>query len=179
MAAFRFNRAKWIALAAVILITAAAVWFFYFRKDDAAIVRARLREAAALVEKQPENAIQSLSLAHTLSGFFTEDADIAFSGEADRTFTYSTSGRNAIEGAYAARRPMAVSLTIRMSEIGVTFHDAARETATVKCAALATGSVQDGADFGERLLVSAKMVRESDGKWRFRSLRAEPVETGD
>ena len=82
-------------------------------------------------------------------------------------------------GAIAEELAASAPGLIRLSEIGVTFDDDARETATVKCAALATGSVQNGGDFGERRLISAKMIRESDGKWRFRSLRAEPVDTGD
>ena len=175
MAGFHFNRTKWIALAAVILAAAAAVWFFYFRKDDAAIVRARLREAAVFVEKQPGNNLQSIGMARTLGGFFTEDAELSISGEPNGVFVYNVSGRSAIEGGYAARRPRVSSLTIALSEIGVTFQDPDRKSATVKCSALVTGSVQDGGDFSEGRPVSAKMVRGDDGKWRFRSLRAEPA----
>ena len=175
MAGFHFSRTKWIALAAVILITAAAVWFFYFRSDDAALVRERLREAAEFIGKQPGNNLQIAGMIRTLDDFFTEDAEVTFSGNPDRTFVHSISGRNTIESAYVVLRPMASSLTVTLSEVSISFQDLARKTATVRCLALVTGSIRDGRDFNEGRMVSAEMVRESDGIWRFRSLSAETV----
>ena len=70
------------------------------------------------------------------------------------------------------------SLSVSLDEIKVEFTDASRETASVNCSAMATGTTQNGDFFREGRLISAEMVRE-DGEWRFRSLRADPVVSFD
>jgi len=167
----------WAAAAAVILIAAAALVFFrfYFGSDEAA-VKARLREVFAFVEKQPGSNLQSIGMAHTLGGFFTEDAEISILGEPNGVFVFSASGRNAIEGTYAVVRPMVSSLTISPDEIEVSFPGDSRTAATVKGSLMANGSsTRDVGFFREGRLFAAELVREDDGEWRFRSFRAEPV----
>ena len=67
------------------------------------------------------------------------------------------------------------SLSVGLSEIEVEFTDDSHTAATVKCSAMATGTTQNADFFREGRLISAEMVREDDGEWRFRSLRADPV----
>ena len=40
---------------------------------------------------------------------------------------------------------------------------------------MATGTTRNADVFREGRLISAEMVLEDDGEWRFRSLRADPV----
>ena len=179
MPGFRFNRTKWIALTALILMTSAAVWFFYFRTDDATAVRARLRQAVAFAEKQPKGSginLQGAGVAHALGDFFTAETDIAISGQSrGQIYTMSAATRAQLVSSYFMMRPLLTSLSVSLAEIEVEFLDDAHDAAAVKCSAMATGSTQNGDFFREGRLISAELVRESDGEWRFRSLRAEPV----
>jgi len=179
MSGLRFNRTKWIALVALILITSAAVWFFYFRTDDATAVRSRLREAVAFAEKQPKGSgmnLQGAGMAHGLGDFFTAETDIEISGESrGQTYTLTAATRAQLISSYFMLRPLLTSLSVSLAEIEVTFHDDSRKAATVECSAMATGFTQNGDFFREGRLISAEMVCEDDGEWRFRSLRAEPV----
>lgn len=179
MAGIHFSKAKWIALVAVILLTAAAVWFFYFRTDDATAVRARLREAVEFAEKQPKGSgfnLQSAGAAHTLGEFFTMETDISISGESrGQTYTLSAATRAQVISAYFMMRPLITSLSVSLAEIEVAFTNDSHTAATVKCSAMATGTTQNADIFREARIISAEMVREDDGEWRFRSLRADPV----
>ena len=183
MTVFHLNRTKQIALAAVILITMAAVWFFYFRKDDASVVRERLREAVAFAEKQPKGSginLQGAGVAHALGDFFAMETDIVISGKSQgQTYTLSAATRAEVVSSYFLMRPLLTSLSVSLAEIEVTFHDDAHNAATVNCSAMATGSTQNGDFFREGRLIKAELVREDDGKWRFRSLRADPVVSFD
>ena len=179
MAGIRLNKAKWLALAAVILVTAAAVWFFYFRTDDATAVRARLREAVAFAEKQPKGSgfnLQGAGAAHALGDFFTTETDISISGESrGQTYTMSAATRAQLVSAYFMMRPLLTSLSISLAEIEVEFTDGSHSAANVKCSAMATGTTQNADFFREARQITAEMVREDDGEWRFRSLRADTV----
>jgi len=179
MAGLRFTPRKWFALAVVVLATVAAIWFFYFRTDDATAVRARLREAVAFAEKQPKGSgfnLQSAGAAHSLGDFFTEETDIEISGQSHgQTYTLSAATRAQVISAYFLMRPLLTSLSVSLAEIEVDFHDAAHDAATVKCSAMATGTTQNADVFREGRLITAEMIREDDGEWRFRSLRADPV----
>jgi len=179
MPGFHLNRMKWAALAALVLVTSAAVWFFYFRTDDATAVRARLREAVAFAEKQPKGSginLQGAGVAHALGDFFTAETDIEISGRSrGQTYTMSAATRAQLVSSYFLMRPLLTSLSVSLAEIEVTFHDDTHKNATVKCSAMATGSTQDGDFFREGRLIDAELVREDDGEWRFRSLRADPV----
>ena len=179
MTAFHLSRTKRIALVAVVLATAAAVWFYYFRTDDATAVRARLREAVAFAEKQPKGSginLQGAGAAHALGEFFATETDIEISGESrGQTYTLTAATRAQLISSYFMLRPLLTSLSVSLAEIDVTFHDDSRKAATVECSAMATGFTQNGDFFREGRLISAEMVCEDDGEWRFRSLRAEPV----
>ena len=179
MDGFRLSKTKWAALAAIVLSTVFAVWFFYFRTDDATAVRKRLREAVAFAEKQPKGSgfnLQGAGAAHTLGEFFTAETDIEISGESrGETYTLSAATRAQVVSSYFMLRPLITSLSISLAEIDVEFTGANHDAASVKCSALATGTTQNGDSFREGRLVSAEMILEDDGKWRFRSLRAEPV----
>lgn len=179
MAGIRLNKTKWLALAVVILVTAAAVWFFYFRTDDATAVRARLREAVAFAEKQPKGSgfnLQGAGAAHALGDFFTMETDISISGESrGQIYTMSAATRAQLISAYFMMRPLLTSLSVSLAEIEVEFSDDSHSVANVKCSAMATGTTQNADFFREGRLISAEMVREDDGEWRFRSLRADPV----
>lgn len=179
MAGFQLSRTKWVALAAVVLATAAAVWFFYLRTDDAAVVRARLREAVAFAEKQPKGTglnLQAAGAAHALGDFFTTETDIEISGKSQgQTYTLAAETRAQVVSSYFLLRPLITSLSVSLAEIEVTFLDDAHETASVKCSAMATGWTKNGDSFREGRLISAELIREDDGEWRFRSLRADPV----
>ena len=179
MAGLRFTPTKLIALAVVIAATVAAVWFFYFRTDDATAVRARLREAVAFAEKQPKGSgfnLQGAGAAHSLGDFFTEETDIEISGESrGQTYTLSAATRAQVISAYFLMRPLLTSLSVSLAEIEVDFHDDAHDAATVKCSAMATGTTKNADFFREGRIITAEMVREDDGEWRFRSLRADPV----
>lgn len=163
----------------MILITSAAVWFFYFRTDDATAVRARLREAVAFAEKQPKGTginLQGAGVAHALGDFFTAETDIEISGQSrGQTYTMSAATRAQLVSAYFMMRPLITSLSVSLAEIDVIFHDDSHKAATVNCSAMATGSTQNGDLFREGRIISAELIREDDGKWRFLSLRAEPV----
>ena len=179
MAGLHFTPTKWIALAVVIAATAVAVWFFYFRTDDTTAVRARLREAVEFAEKQPKGSgfnLQSAGAAHSLGDFFTEETDIEISGYSrGQTYTLSAATRAQVISSYFLMRPLLTSLSVSLAEIEVDFHDSAHDTATVKCSAMATGATKNADIFREGRLITAEMVRENDGEWRFRSLRADPV----
>jgi len=179
MSAIHFNRTKWIALAALILVTVAAVWFFYFRKDDATAVRARLREAVAFAEKQPKGSgfnLQGAGAAHSVGDFFTMETDIEISGRSQgQTYTMSAETRAQVISSYFMMRPLLTSLSVSLAEIDVSFHDADHNAATVTCSAMATGTTQNADFFREGRIITAEMVRENDGEWRFKSLRADPV----
>lgn len=179
MAGFHLNRTKFIALIAVILATAAAVWFFYFRTDDATAVRSRLREAVAFAEKQPKGSginLQGAGVARSLGDFFTTETDISISGESrGQTYTMSAATRAQLVSTYFMMRPLLTSLSVGMSEIEVEFTDDSHSEATVKCSVMATGTTQNADYFREARTITAEMVREDDGEWRFRSLRADPV----
>ena len=183
MSALRFSKSKWIAFAAVVLATAAAVWFFYFRTDDATAVRKRLREAVEFAEKQPKGSgfnLQGAGAAHTLGEFFTSETDIEISGESQgQTYTLAAETRAQVISSYFLLRPLLTSLSVSLAEIEVEFTDDRHETASVKCSAMATGTTQNGDFFREGRLISADMVLEDDGEWRFRSLRADPVVSFD
>lgn len=163
----------------MILITSAAVWFFYFRTDDATAVRARLREAVAFAEKQPKGTginLQGAGVAHALGDFFTAETDIEISGQSrGQTYTMSAATRAQLVSVYFMMRPLITSLSVSLAEIDVIFHDDSHKAATVNCSAMATGSTQNGDLFREGRIISAELIREDDGKWRFLSLRAEPV----
>ena len=178
MAGFHLSRTKWIELVAVVLATAAAVWFFYFRTDDATAVRKRLREAVEFAEKQPKGSgfnLQGAGVARTLGEFFAAETDVAISGESrGETYTLSAATRAQVVSSYFLLRPLITSLSVSLAEIEVEFPGADHDTASVKCSAMATGTTQNGDFFREGRLISAEMVLD-DGKWRFRSLRAEPV----
>ena len=182
MAGLHLSRQKWFALAAVIFATAAAVWFFYFRTDETAAVKKRLREAVEFAEKQPKGSginLQAAGAAHALGEFFATETDISISGESrGQTYTLSASTRAQVVSSYFMLRPLITSLSVSLDEIKVKFTDASRETASVNCSAMATGTTQNGDFFREGRLISAEMVRE-DGEWRFRSLRADPVVSFD
>ena len=179
MTAFHLSRTKRIALAAVVLAAAATVWFFYFRTDDATAVRARLREAVAFAEKQPKGSgfnLQGAGAAHSLGDFFTMETDISISGESrGQIYTMSAATRAQLISSYFMMRPLLTSLSVGLSEIEVEFTDDSHTAATVKCSAMATGTTQNADFFREARLITAEMVREDDGEWRFRSLRADPV----
>lgn len=179
MAGFHLNRTKLIALIAVILATAAAVWFFYFRTDDATAVRSRLREAVAFAEKQPKGSginLQGAGVARSLGDFFTTETDISISGESrGQTYTMSAATRAQLVSSYFMMRPLLTSLSVSLSEIEVEFTDDSHTSATVKCSAMATGTTQNADYFREARMITAEMVREDDGEWRFCSLRADPV----
>ena len=179
MAAFHLSRTKWIALVAVVFATAVAVWFFYFRTDDATAVRSRLREAVAFAEKQPKGSgfnLQGAGAAHSLGNFFTMETDISISGESrGQTYTMSAATRAQLISSYFMMRPLLTSLSVSLSEIEVEFTDDSHTVATVKCSAMATGTTQNADFFREARQITAEMVREDDGEWRFRSLRADPV----
>ena len=179
MTGLRFTPTKWIALAVVILATAVAVWFFYFRTDDTTAVRARLREAVEFAEKQPKGSgfnLQSAGAAHSLGDFFTEETDIEISGQSrGQTYTMSAATRAQLISSYFMMRPLLTSLSVILSEIEVEFTDDSHTVANVKCSAMATGTTQNADFFREARLITAEMVREDDGEWRFRSLRADPV----
>ena len=178
MPGFHLSKAKWIALAAVVLATAAAVWFFYLRTDDTTAVRKRLREAVSFAEKQPKGSginLQGAGMARALGEFFAAETDIEISGESrGQTYTLSAATRAQVVSSYFMLRPLLTSLSVSLAEIEVGFPDDSHGTATVKCSAMATGTTQNGDFFREGRLISAEMVRE-DGEWRFRSLRADPV----
>ena len=182
MAGLRFTRTKWIALAVVVAATAVAVWFFYFRTDDTTAVRARLREAVEFAEKQPKGSgfnLQGAGMAHALGEFFTAETDVSISGESrGQTYTLSAATRAQVISAYFLMRPLLTSLSVSLAEIEVDFLNDARDAATVKCSAMATGTTQNGDFFREGRLISAEMVHD-DGEWRFRSLRADPVVSFD
>ena len=177
--ALHFTKSKWIRLALFVLATADAVWFFYFRTDDTTAVRARLREAVEFAEKQPKGSgfnLQSAGAAHSLGDFFTEETDIEISGYSrGQTYTLSAATRAQVISSYFLMRPLLTSLSVSLAEIEVDFHDSAHDTATVKCSAMATGATKNADIFREGRLITAEMVRENDGEWRFRSLRADPV----
>ena len=179
MSGISFNRTKWIALIALVLLTSAAVWFFYFRTDDATAVRARLREAVAFAEKQPKGSgfnLQGAGVANALGDFFTMETDISISGESrGQTYTMSAATRAQLVSSYFLMRPLLTSLSVSLAEIEVEFTDESHTEATVKCSAMATGTTQNTDFFQEGRLITADLVREDDGEWRFRSLRAEPV----
>jgi len=179
MAGLHFTPTKWIALAVVVAATALAVWFFYFRTDDATAVRARLREAVAFAEKQPKGSgfnLQGAGAAHSLGDFFTEETDIEISGQSHgQTYTLSAATRAQVISSYFLMRPLLTSLSVSLAEIEVEFTDDSHDAATVKCSAMATGTTKDADIFREGRLITAEMVREDDGEWRFRSLRADPV----
>ena len=183
MSGFRLSKPKWIALAAVVLATAAAVWFFYFRTDDATAVRKRLREAVEFAERQPKGSgfnLQGAGAAHTLGEFFTSETDIEISGESQgQTYTLAAETRAQVISSYFMLRPLLTSLSVSLAEIEVEFPDDSHGTASVKCSAMATGTTQIGDFFREGRLISADMVLEDDGEWRFRSLRADPVVSFD
>ena len=178
MAGSHFGRQKWFALAAVVLATADAVWFFYFRTDDTTAVKKRLREAVAFAEKQPKGSgfnLQGAGAAHALGEFFAMETNISISGESrGQTYTLFASTRAQVISSYFMLRPLLTSLSVSLDEIGVEFTDDKHESASVKCSAMATGTMQNGDFFREGRLISAEMVYE-DGEWRFRSLRADPV----
>lgn len=179
MAGFHLSKTKWIALIAVILATAAAVWFYYFRTDDATAVRARFREAVAFAEKQPKGSgfnLQGAGAAHSLGDFFTMETDISISGESrGQTYTMSAATRAQLISSYFMMRPLLTSLSVSLSGIEVEFTDDSHTAATVKCSAMATGTTQNADFFREARTITAEMVREDDGEWRFRTLRADPV----
>ena len=183
MAGLHLSRQKWFALAAVVLATAAAVWFFYFRTDDTTAVKKRLREAVAFAEKQPKGSginLQAAGAAHALGEFFTMETDISISGESrGQTYTLSAATRAQVVSSYFMLRPLLTSLSVSLAEIEVEFPDDAHKAASVKCSAMATGTTQNGDFFREGRLISADMVLEDDGEWRFRSLRADPVVSFD
>ncbi len=178
MTGFRLSKQKWFSLVAVILATAGAVWFFYFRTDDTSAVKKRLREAVEFAEKQPKGSgfnLQGAGAAHALGEFFATETDISISGESrGQTYTLSADTRAQVVSSYFLLRPLLASLSVSLAEIDVEFTDAAHDTASVKCSAMASGMTQDGDPFREGRLISAEMVYE-DGEWRFRSLRAEPT----
>lgn len=179
MADFHLSRTKWIALIAVILATAVAVWVFYFRTDDATAVRKRLREAVAFAEKQPKGSginLQGAGVARSLGDFFTTETDISISGESrGQTYTMSAATRAQLVSSYFMMRPLLTSLSVSLSEIEVEFTDDSHSEAAVKCSVMATGTTQNADFFREARTITAEMVREDDGEWRFRSLRADPV----
>ena len=183
MAGLHLSRQKWFALAAVVLATAVAVWFYYFRTDDTTAVKKRLREAVEFAEKQPKGSgfnLQGAGAAHSLGEFFAMETDISISGESrGQTYTLSAETRAQVVSSYFILRPLITSLSVSLAEIEVTFHDDAHNAATVNCSAMATGSTQNGDFFREGRLIKAELVREDDGKWRFRSLRADPVVSFD
>ena len=183
MAGLHLSKAKWLALAAVVLATAAAVWVFYFRTDDTTAVRKRLREAVEFAEKQPKGSginLQAAGAAHALGEFFTMETDISISGESrGQTYTLSAATRAQVVSSYFMLRPLITSLSVSLAEIEVEFPDDAHESASVRCSAMATGTTQNGDVFREGRLISADMVLEDDGEWRFRSLRADPVVSFD
>ena len=182
MAGFHLSRQKWFALAAVILATAAAVWFFYFRTDDTTAVKKRLREAVEFAEKQPKGSglnLQAAGAAHALGEFFTAETDVSISGESrGQTYTLSAETRAQVVSSYFVLRPRITSLSVSLAEIEVEFLNDNHDAASVKCSAMATGTTQNGDFFREGRLISAEMVYD-DGKWRFRSLRADPVVSFD
>ena len=183
MAGFHLSKSKWIALVAVVLATAAAVWFFYFRTDDTTVVKKRLREIVEFAEKQPKGSgfnLQGAGAAHSLGDFFTMETDIEISGQSQgQTYTLAADTRAQVISSYFMLRPLITSLSVSLAEIEVEFTDAAHKAATVKCSAMATGSTQNGDFFREGRLISAELVNEDDGEWRFRSLRADPVVSFD
>ena len=177
--ALHFTRSKWLALAAVVIATAAAVWFFYFRTDDATAVRKRLRDAVAYAEKQPQGSgfnLRDAGAAHALGDFFAAETDVEISGESQgQVYTLFAATRAQVISAYFLMRPLLTSLSVSLAEIEVDFTDDSHDAATVKCSAMATGTTKDADIFREGRLITAEMVREDDGEWRFRSLRADPV----
>ena len=177
--ALLFTRSKWIALAAVIVATAAAVWFFYFRTDDATAVRKRLRDAVAYAEKQPQGSgfnLRDAGAAHALGDFFAAETDVEISGESQgQIYTLFAATRAQVISSYFLMRPLLTSLSVSLAEIEVEFTDDSHDAATVKCSAMATGTTKDADIFREGRIITAEMVREDDGEWRFRSLRADPV----
>ena len=177
--AVHFTKSKWIALAAVIIATVTAVWFFYFRTDDTTAVKKRLREAVEFAEKQPKGSgfnLQGAGAAHSLGEFFTVETDVMISGESrGQTYTLSAETRAQVISSYFMLRPLITSLSVSLAEIEVEFHDAEHKSAAVKCSAMATGTTRNADIVREGRMISAEMVLEDDGEWRFRSLRADPV----
>ena len=177
--ALHFTRSKWLALAAVVIATAAAVWFFYFRTDDATAVRKRLRDAVAYAEKQPQGSgfnLRDAGAAHALGDFFAAETDVEISGESQgQVYTLFAATRAQVISSYFLLRPLITHLSVSLAEIEVEFHVAEHKSAAVKCSAMATGTTRNADVFLEGRLISAEMVLEDDGEWRFRSLRADPV----
>ena len=120
--------------------------------------------------------LQGAGAAHSLGDFFTMETDISISGESrGQTYTMSAATRAQLISSYFMMRPLLTSLSVSLSEIEVEFTDDSHTAATVKCSAMATGTTQNADFFREARQISAEMVREDDGEWRFRSLRADPV----
>ena len=183
MAGLHFTKAKWCALAAVVLATAAAIWFFYLRTDDTAAVRKRLREAVAYAEKQPQGAgfnLRDAGAAHALGDFFSTETDVEISGESHgQVYNLFAATRAQVISSYFLLRPLITSLSVDLAEIEVEFLDDSHTVATVKCSAMATGTTRNADVFREGRIITARLVLENDGKWRFRSLRADPVVSFD
>ena len=183
MAAPRFRRLQWIELALVAVLMAAAVWFFFLRSDDASRVRARLREAVEFAEKQPKGPginLQNVGASRTVGDFFTEKTDVEISGySGGQVYTLAAVTRAEIVSSYFVLRPLLTSLSVSLAEIDVEFTGEDHTAARVKCSAMATGTTANGDFYREGRLIVAELVREGDGEWRFRYLRANPVVTFD